>query len=71
MGKVRKIFKPKIPSVATDNSEALKTQEMKMVNEGNDADIEKKDDAGINGTVLSSVDSNLLSTGKKKTLLGS
>lgn len=70
MGKVSKIFKPKVPKVATDNSAALKQQEVKMVNETNDPDMEKQDNTGGNGTILSSVGSNLLSTGKKKTLLG-
>ena len=70
MGKAKNLFKPAKPKVATDNSAVLKQQEMKMVNETNDPDMEKQDDTGGNGTILSSVDSNLLSTGKKKTLLG-
>lgn len=70
MGKVGNIFKPKVPKVATDNSATIKEQEVKKVNETNDADVEKADTGFGNGTVLSSVDSNLITTGKKKSLLG-
>lgn len=71
MGKAKNLFKPKTVKVATDNSSVLKEQEVKKVNETNDADVEKVDNNTGNGTVLSTKGANLITTGKKKSLLGS